>query len=557
LEVQPVATYSFQRVLVWDVNPGGAMRTLRNGQVSVYNAATDALLFTVTSDANGMVSFATTDVPTVYFVSPGGLVSEHITAASAIEAAAAFTVSEDAAVQALVNDTGSATRGALDGAYAPALVGGKAPARQDSLVMLASDHGVVGDGTADDGAALNTLLTTAAAAGKAVQLAAGSTVRSTVAITPPSGTRLDLNGATIKSAMPGVNDRILPISGVSNVRIWGGTIDGDKASFATATEQRHNIHIVNSSKVTLRDLVSKNAKGDGIYVGDDVSGMSSDVVLDRVTCDANWRQGLSVVAVDGLFGFACRFINTAGTAPQAGMDVEPNTDTAVVRRIKMVACDFRGNATQGLIISTRATPTVVQDGGEYIGCSFDQNTTDGIYLNNATNATFTGGTVKGNGSRGVWFSSATGGSIRNVKFLGVDVIGNAGKGFLSDQPFTRVSVVDCTITDNTGIGSDFIPVGASVGLRFVGNTTGNTGAGTSQTHGIRTGSNLSRFTSMGNVHVGNTTAATSLADDVTTRFLVDESNRLTVTGSRGGNAALAALLTGLAQRGIITDSTTA
>lgn len=109
-----MASYSFQQVLVWDVNPGGAIKALRNGTVTVKNATTDATLFVVESDQNGLVSFTTTDVTTVYLVSPGGLTSGHITAASAIEAAAGASVSEDVAVAALVADSGSGTRAALE-----------------------------------------------------------------------------------------------------------------------------------------------------------------------------------------------------------------------------------------------------------------------------------------------------------------------------------------------------------------------------------------------------------------------------------------------------------
>jgi len=388
-------------------------------------------------------------------------------------------------------------------------------------VMHAADHGIVGDGITDDGAALNALLSSAATFGLRVQLTAGSVVRSTVTITPPSGTRLDLNGATLKNAMASSSGRVLTVSGRSNVLIHNGIIDGDKAGFAGATEQRHNIYIVNSSHITLRDVVSKNAKGDGIYIGDDVSGLCTDVVLDRVTCDGNHRQGLSVSAVDGLFGFACRFINTAGIAPQAGMDVEPNTDTAIVRRIKMVACDFRGNATQGLLVSTRATPAVVQDGGEYVGCSFDGNT-NGILLDNGSSVVVSGGTVKGNTGAGVWLSSATAGFCNDNTFTGVKIVGNGGKGVLLDQKFNRLAFVGCTILNNTGIGVDALPAAASVGFVFTGNVSGNGTGSTTQTHGLRTGANVSRATMVGNVYPANATASTSRSDDVTTRFQSDE-----------------------------------
>jgi len=41
--------------------------------------------------------------------------------------------------------------------------------------------------------------------------------------------------------------------------------------------------------------------------------------------DDNHRQGISVISVDGLTIRNSKFINTIGTAPQAGIDFEPNS----------------------------------------------------------------------------------------------------------------------------------------------------------------------------------------------------------------------------------------
>lgn len=114
-----MATYDFRLVLVTDINPGGTLRTLRNGTITIKSAADDSTLFTATTDQNGAAEFTTTDVPTIYYVTANGFVSNHITAASAVEAAAAFTVSEDAAVAALISGAGTSTQAAGDARYAP------------------------------------------------------------------------------------------------------------------------------------------------------------------------------------------------------------------------------------------------------------------------------------------------------------------------------------------------------------------------------------------------------------------------------------------------------
>lgn len=393
---------------------------------------------------------------------------------------------------------------------------------RDTITMLASDHGVVGDGVADDGPALNTLLTSAAAAGREVSLTPGSTVLcSTVTITPPSGTRLNLNGATIKSALPGVNDRLITITGKSNVKIYGGTLDGNKASFAPVTEFRHNIHITNSSAITVRDVLTKNAKGDGVFVGDGISGFSSDIVLDRVTADGNHRQGLSIATVKGFAALACRFVNTSGTSPQCGVDIEPDADTEPVERVRFVGCEFSGNAGSGVQVSCRVTPTVRQEGIDFVGCTIHDNMQEGVILVCGRKVRFTGGEITGNSNHGVWFSSAAG-TMDDVSFTSVAITKNAKQGILTDVGFNRLAIIGCTVTENgqtvASIGIDLGTAVASVGARIVGTTSG----GAPQTYGLRTNANLSQLTLVGNSYAGNTTGAVSLGDAIATRVRMDQ-----------------------------------
>lgn len=112
-----MATYTFRATLVSDIGPSNILRTLRNGAVTVKSAADDSVVDTVVTDANGTAVFTTTDVVTVYLVSPSGLTSDHITAGSAIENAAAAGLNNDAGVASFVSDTGSATYGALSSTF--------------------------------------------------------------------------------------------------------------------------------------------------------------------------------------------------------------------------------------------------------------------------------------------------------------------------------------------------------------------------------------------------------------------------------------------------------
>lgn len=472
-------------------------------------------------------------------------------AAQAAAAAAALAVGsayapQDAGTAALVGSPATATRSALDGRYAT----------REASAVSASARGVVGDGVANDAPALNDALIYAAARSATLLLPPGGVLACTSPISVPSGSRIVGNGATIRNGIASTTGRVLVLSGVSDVVITDLVIDGRKADYAPATEWRHNVHIVASSRITLRGMRSINAKGDGFYVGDD-SGASSDVRLVDCVATGNHRQGLTVSAVDGLVAVGCRFGDSSGVSPQSGVDIEPNVDSAIVRGVVMVGCTMSGSVGYGLSVALRAAPAAPQMAGAYLGCRIVGNTAGGAYLNNARGLRMVGGSVSDNGGRGVWMSTSTAGVAQHLVFSACDISRNAGVGVRCDQPFADLMITGCTIADNTGIGVDILPTAASTALRWLGNWSGNDLTPMTQTHGIRTGSNVSGFTSMANSYGDLVTAPTSLADGVTTRTLLDLSNRPTITGSRGGNAALASLLTTLGQRGVITDSTTA
>jgi len=380
-------------------------------------------------------------------------------------------------------------------------------------------------GATDSTAAVQSLLNSAATFGLPVVLAPLSTVR-VDALTVPSGTRLNLNGSTLKkTATSGA--AMLTATGASNVTIENGIIDGDKASWAAATEWRHGISILGSSHVTLRDLTVKSHKGDGIYVG--VSGpvVSSDVVLDRVTCDLNHRNGMSVVGVSGLEATNCLFTNTTGTNPQAGVDIEPNSGTVVCADIKFTTCVFGGNGHFGFLVAFAYTATVRQGGIELIGCNVTGNGVapdafgGGVNVRHADDFTMTAGTIYLNTGPGIlndWSDIST-----NVKFVGVNVETNTSHGLYVTQVVNGLSVIGCTFRGNgtaaaaTYDGINLSPPAAMSSVRLIGNRS----YGVTQRYGLLTSSTVSSLVSVANDYSGNGTGSTSLSDDAATRTQAD------------------------------------
>jgi hypothetical protein len=88
--------------------------------------------------------------------------------------------------------------------------------------------------------------------------------------------------------------------------------------------------------------------GDGIYLGVATRGVPCrDVVIRRVECVANNRQGISVISVDGLLIEDCVLRDTFGTAPQSGIDFEPNGADEQISNVVMRRVTSENNAGDG------------------------------------------------------------------------------------------------------------------------------------------------------------------------------------------------------------------
>lgn len=91
------------------------------------------------------------------------------------------------------------------------------------------------------------------------------------------------------------------------------------------SEWRHGLSFSGCRDVLVQDLTVEQTGGDGIYLGaSSQKGPNRNVVIRRVDCNDNHRQGISVISAENLLIEDCLLRNTNGTAPQAGIDFEPN-----------------------------------------------------------------------------------------------------------------------------------------------------------------------------------------------------------------------------------------
>jgi len=179
--------------------------------------------------------------------------------------------------------------------------------------------------------------------------------RSNITIVLEPGTAL----RAITSAFPhdtaSASEKLLTIDGQSGITIvgYGARIVMDKSGFTTG-EWRHALNLLSCDTVLIEGLTLDGSGGDGIYLGvsTDTSRPrhNTDVTLRNLVCVSHRRNALSVISVDGLLVEGCWFRNTGGTAPEAGVDLEPNRSNERLADIVFRDCVISGNKKRGVSV---------------------------------------------------------------------------------------------------------------------------------------------------------------------------------------------------------------
>lgn len=248
-----------------------------------------------------------------------------------------------------------------------------------SGVISVLDYGATGDGVTDDTAAINAALTAAAAFGVRTVLFPDGTYMIRAhdslgrdprtdptmwdgGIRPLTGTRMVLShGATLQAITNNQpHSKIVMIYEANRVEISGGRIVGDRTTHTGVTgEWGHGISILGSTDVWIHDIEITNCWGDGINTLP--SGPQSSptlaterLVVERVVCDNNRRQGISVSSGIGVTIRDSTFSGTNGTAPEAGIDIESNGAALYTHDILITGCRLIDNNGAGFLMTDGA-----------------------------------------------------------------------------------------------------------------------------------------------------------------------------------------------------------
>ena len=423
------------------------------------------------------------------------------------------------------------------------------PAPNGGGVISVTAFGAKGDGVTDDTAAIQSALDAAEVSGLTLLIPDG-TYSTTAALTVGDNTSI-IGSGTISAVIPGAITRALIVAG-DNVVIDGITIDGNKAAYSGSTEWKHGIFIsAGCSTVTVRNVITKSNKGDGIYVEGGATPATR-ITLENVTSTGNHRQGLTISGGRDVLVIGGSYTATSGTAPQAGIDIEPYFDDYVLDAVTILNVDLSDNAGPGLQIGMEAA-SVCQRGVTVIGGRITGNDT-GVLLGRMREVTLESVLIESNAGVGIESLGAVTESLRILNCT-VRLSGERGIYLHPDTNPMDVVMMGCRVIDNAVDGATEGVMFDTNGTVFTAhNRIGNESSG-NQTYGLRTTSAITAETHIANMLDGNDTGEALYGGTAASRLVLGQ-GAVTVTGSRGGNAALASLLTQLASLGLITDSTT-
>jgi uncharacterized protein YjdB len=242
-----------------------------------------------------------------------------------------------------------------------------------------TSYGATGNGVTDDTASIQKAIDTGAST---VIIPDGTyMINALISVKPRSNQTIQMSEGTILKAIPTseAHYQIIFIKNVSNVQIWGGTVLGERYQHtATKGEFGYGIWIADKTDtIRISNLTIKDCWGDGIMVGSDGSstGLAKNLIIDNVVCDSNRRQGMSITYGENIIVNNCTFMNTNGTDPQAGIDIEPGCNDSVygdyVKNVAIKNSQFINNKWAGIALIGNSGLCV--DNIKITNCVFSKN----------------------------------------------------------------------------------------------------------------------------------------------------------------------------------------
>ncbi len=272
--------------------------------------------------------------------------------------------------------------------------------------VSARDFGATGDGFSDETAAINSAICSLGPNGGVVRVPDGVYLIDPVkSIQLTSNVTLSLEKKAVLRAIASGSgtSAVIRVRAADKATIQGGSIIGERfRHFGTTGEWGMGIKVLGSSNVRIDGVEVSDCWGDGIYVGGvGVGGESRNIVISNCVGRNNRRQGLSITGCLGALIDKSNFTDTNGTAPAAGIDLEPNANMRVTDVI-VRDCLVARNSGYGLLLVGDGVTNVRLESNRCI-----DNACAGVYLvRGANGTTIYKNKIERNGTHGVLFEDA-------------------------------------------------------------------------------------------------------------------------------------------------------
>jgi hypothetical protein len=167
------------------------------------------------------------------------------------------------------------------------------------------------------------------------------------------------SGAILQAHKTGTDrNYVLKALKVGHIQILGGEIIGDRNTHTDTTgEHGMGIAIYGCDSVAVKYTTIRDCWGDGITMSSRPSegapNASTRIYIIGVTSDSNRRQGITIGTVSGVTIDSCTITHTNGTAPQDGIDIEPDSGTA--RNVNIKHSFFAYNTGNGIEMNAKDT----------------------------------------------------------------------------------------------------------------------------------------------------------------------------------------------------------
>ena len=232
-------------------------------------------------------------------------------------------------------------------------------------IVNVKDFGAVGDGVADDTIAIQTAINS----GSYIVVPEGDyLVSATPGITLTSKKTLEFYQGAQFRVKPENNPayQCILVLSATDVTIINPTLVGDRTSNTGTGEWGHGLAIMGGTNVTIINPTVTDMFGDGVYLGRNYSPDGTTFVtvpeianinttfIGAITAHNNRRNNVSLISVDGFYADVMNLTkDITGTAPDAGIDFEPNAPAELMTNIYINSINTKGHRGSGTTIGMR------------------------------------------------------------------------------------------------------------------------------------------------------------------------------------------------------------